>query len=116
MLSSNNHTDILLLISSFFGNAAFASPVDLSNDLTLLGITDLMNLEITSVAKKSQKLLNAAAAVYVITQEDIRLSGATSIPDALRMAPGLHVARIDANKWAITSRGFNSIFRIALTG
>jgi len=63
-----------------------------------------------SVSKKAEKLSNAPAAVFVITQEDIRRSGVTSIPEALRMVPGLEVAKIDANKWAITSRGFNSRF------
>ena len=76
-------------------------------DLTAMSLEELANIEVTSVAKKEQKLSQAAAAVYVITQEDIRRSGATSIPEALRMAPGLDVARIDANKWAVSSRGFN---------
>jgi iron complex outermembrane receptor protein len=59
------------------------------------------------VGKKQQKLSEAAAAVYVITQEDIRRSGVTSIPEALRMAPGLDVARIDSSTWAVSARGFN---------
>lgn len=79
-------------------------------DLTELGLEELMNIEVTSVSKKPQKLSNAAAAIFVITTEDIRRSGATSIPEALRMVPGLEVARSDANKWAITSRGFNGGF------
>ncbi|MBA3036267.1 MAG: TonB-dependent receptor, partial [Desulfobacterium sp.] len=78
-----------------------------STDLTELSIRDLMEIEITTVSKKSQKLANTAAAAFVITQEDIRRSGVTSIAEALRMVPGLQVARIDANKWAISSRGFN---------
>ncbi len=82
----------------------------LPTDLTELSIEDLMNVEITSAAKKRQRLSEAAAAIFVITQEDIRRSGATSIPEALRMVPGIQVAKIDANKWAITSRGFNGRF------
>ncbi len=78
-----------------------------SNDLTELSIRDLMEIEITTGSKKSQKLSNTAAAAFVISQEDIRRSGVTSIAEALRMVPGLEVARIDANKWAISSRGFN---------
>jgi iron complex outermembrane receptor protein len=66
-----------------------------------------MNIQVTSVSRKEQKLSNVAAAIYVITQEDIRRSGATTIPDLLRMVPGLDVAQIDANAWAISSRGFN---------
>ncbi len=76
-------------------------------DLTQMSLEELMNIEVTTVAKKTQKLSDSAAAVFVITQEDIRRSGVTSIPEALRMVPGLQVARIDANKWAISSRGFN---------
>jgi iron complex outermembrane receptor protein len=79
-----------------------------ATDLYQLSFEEVMSIEITSVAKKSQSLSEAAAAVYVITQEDIRRSGMTSIPELLRMVPGLHVASIDANKWAIASRGFNS--------
>jgi len=89
------------------GADASFSTVD---DLTELSLEDLMNIEVTSVGKKAQKLSEAAAAVFVITQEDIRRSGATSIPEALRMVPGLQVAKIDANKWAITARGFNGRF------
>ncbi|MFH2045359.1 MAG: TonB-dependent receptor [Pseudomonadota bacterium] len=76
-------------------------------DLTELSIQDLMEIEITTGSRKSQKLANTAAAAFVITQEDIRRSGVTSIAEALRMVPGLQVAKIDANKWAISSRGFN---------
>ncbi|NOZ68792.1 MAG: TonB-dependent receptor plug domain-containing protein, partial [Deferribacteres bacterium] len=79
-------------------------------DITELSLEELMDMKITSVSKKPQKMYDAAAAVFVITQDDIRRSGVTSIPEALRLVPGLEVARIDANKWAITSRGFNGRF------
>jgi len=79
-------------------------------DLKEMGLEALMELQVSSVSKKDQRVADAAAAVFVITQEDIRRSGVTTIADALRMAPGLEVARIDSNKWAITSRGFNSRF------
>ena len=69
-----------------------------------------MDIEITSVSKKKEKMSEAAAAIFVITQDDIRRSGATSIAEALRMAPGLHVARVTSNEWMITSRGFSSRF------
>ena len=61
----------------------------------------------TSVSKKEQKLSRTAAAIFVITQEDIRRSGATNIPDLLRMVPGLDVAQINGSTWTISSRGFN---------
>lgn len=69
-----------------------------------------MNVNVTSVSKKSQKVSESAAAVHVITSEDIRRSGATSIPELLRNVPGLNVARIDSSKWAISARGFNGLF------
>lgn len=78
--------------------------------LIQLDLNDLLNLEVTSVSKKAQKVSKSAAAIFVISQQDIKRSGVTSIPEALRMAPGIDVARIDGNKWAITSRGFNSRF------
>ncbi len=78
-----------------------------TGDLTKLSLEDLMGLDITSVAKREQKVSQAAAAIYVITQEEIRRSGLTSIPELLRLVPGMSVARIDGNIWAITSRGFN---------
>ncbi len=73
-------------------------------------LEDLLSMEVTSVAKKKQALNEVAAATFIITSEDIRRSGVSSIPEALRLAPGIQVARIDANKWAISSRGFNSQF------
>lgn len=69
-----------------------------------------MNVEVTSVSKKEQKLSKTAAVIFVITQEDIRRSGATNIPDLLRMVPGLDVAQINGSTWAIGSRGFNQQF------
>jgi len=97
----------LVFFSGLFIPQALAANSTL-DELTEMGIEDLMQIEITSVSKKPQRVSGAAAAVFVITQDDIRRSGATSIPETLRMAPGLEVARIDSNKWAITSRGFNS--------
>src|SRR2546428_6945625 len=79
-------------------------------DLQSTSIENLMNVEVTSVSKKEQKLSQVAAAIFVITQEDIRRSGALNIPDLLRMVPGLDVAQINANTWAISARGFNLQF------
>lgn len=70
----------------------------------------MLNVKVSSVAKSSQSISNAAAAVFVIDQEVIRRSGVTSVPEALRMAPGIDVARINNSKWAITARGFNGRF------
>jgi len=79
-------------------------------DLTDLSLEDLMNIEVSSVSKKLETRREAAAAVYVLTAEDIRRSGATSVAEVLRNVPGISVARLDANKWAVTSRGFNGRF------
>jgi iron complex outermembrane receptor protein len=82
-------------------------PQDAPKDLSKMSIEDLMNIEVTSVSKKEQKLSRTAAAIFVITQEDIRRSGATNVPDLLRMVPGLDVAQVNGSTWAISSRGFN---------
>ncbi|MEC4889918.1 MAG: TonB-dependent receptor [Nitrospira sp.] len=79
-------------------------------DLAELSLEELMDLPVTSVSKREQPFSQSAAALFVLTQEDIRRSGATSIPEALRMVPGLQVAKIDSNKWAISARGFNGRF------
>ncbi len=86
------------------------SPQTPPKDLTGTSIENLMNMEVTSVSKKEQKLSQVAAAIFVITQEDIRRSGVTNIPELLRMVPGLEIAQINANTWAITARGFNLQF------
>ena len=80
--------------------------VDLGNK----SIEDLMNIEVTSVSRKEQKLSHTASAIFVITGEDIRHSGATNIPDLLRMAPGIDVAQINADTWAISARGLTKEF------
>ena len=77
-------------------------------ELKRLNVEDLMNVEVTSVARHPEKLLEAASAIQVITQEDIRRSGATSIPEALRLADNLQVAQKNSHDWAISARGFNT--------
>jgi iron complex outermembrane recepter protein len=79
-----------------------------SPDLSSMTIEALMDLRVTSVSRRSEPLSRAAAAITVITQEDIRRSGATSIPELLRMVPGLDVAQMDASTWAVSARGFNA--------
>lgn len=80
----------------------------LPEDLTELSLDDLMQVEIVSVSRKAEPLQLAAAAVFVVTGDDIRRSGARSIAEALRLVPGLHVARNGASDYAISARGFNS--------
>ena len=76
-------------------------------DLSTVSLEDLMNMQVTSVSKKEQQLSKTGAAIFAITQEEIRRSGATNIPDLLRLVPGVDVAQIDANRWAISIRGFS---------
>ena len=94
----------------FAANVGFADdPIDDAN-LAEMSLEELMNIEVFSVSKRGQSLHDSAAAIYVLTQDDIRRSGATSIPEALRWVPGIEVAHIDSSIWAITSRGFNERF------
>lgn len=79
-------------------------------DLVDASIEDLMNVEVASVSKTEQKLSHTAAAVFVITKDDIKRANATNIPDLLRMVPGLEVAQINGSTWAISARGFNAQF------
>lgn len=96
-----------LVVSWVLAGSAYGNTGQLSA-LAELNLEDLGNIEITSVSKYAQRLQDAAAAVYVITQEDIRRSGATSIAEALRLAPNLQVARYASNGYAISARGFNT--------
>ena len=76
-----------------------------TDDLTKLGVDELFSVEVTSVGKKAQKLSKAPAAVFVISAEDIRRSGATSIPEALQGVPGLTVLKVDDRNWVVSARG-----------
>jgi iron complex outermembrane receptor protein len=77
--------------------------------LKRMSFEDLMNVEVTSVSRTEETLLDAAAAVAVVTRETIRRSGATTLPDALRLVPGLHVGQQNSSAWAMSARGFSSI-------
>jgi iron complex outermembrane receptor protein len=89
------------------GHPARAQAVDAIPDMSL---EDLINTEVISASRKSQNLQEVAAAVFVITQEDIARSGARSLPDVLAMAPGIEVAHIGNNRWAVSARGGNGRF------
>lgn len=79
-------------------------------DLTQLSLEELMNLEVTLVSRRPEPLATTPAAAAVLTREDLRRGGTRSIPDALRLVPGMQVGRVDANKWAVTARGFAGVF------
>jgi iron complex outermembrane receptor protein len=76
--------------------------------LKRLSLEQLMNVEVTSVSRRPEKLSTTASAIQIITGEDIRRSGASSIPEALRLAPNLQVAQVNATQWAVSARGFNN--------
>ena len=97
----------LLLVGTGFAPAQ-ADDTPSIGDLKRLTVEDLMNVEVTSVTRHPERLIEAASAIQVITQEDIRRSGATSIPEALRLADNLQVAQKNAHDWAISARGFNA--------
>ncbi|MFZ2956412.1 MAG: TonB-dependent receptor plug domain-containing protein [Candidatus Ozemobacteraceae bacterium] len=112
MKRSINACAVLFLLLLFFPTAPglFAEPSELGK----LSLEELMELEVTpvvtSVSRRSEKVSKTPAAVFVITAEDIRRSGATSIPELLRLAPGLSVSRIDGSKWAVSARGSDNRF------
>ncbi len=99
-------TTILLIATLFFSVPTQAA----ENAMLDLDLSALMQIQVTSAGRKEQNLKDIPAAVFVIDQDDIRNSGVTSIPEALRMVPGIQVARITSSKWAISSRGFNGTF------
>ena len=94
-----------LLVASAPTLAAVPRSVE---DLRELSIDELINIEITSVSKRPEPLSRAPASVYVITSDDIRRSGALTVPDILRLAPNLQVARVSSSAYAISARGFNT--------
>src|SRR6266571_2388712 len=96
-----------LVLGALVASAAFSAEPQRSRDLADLSIEELGNIQVTSVSKHAERLLDAPAAIFVITGEDIRRSGATRLPEALRLAPNLEVARASASSYAISARGFN---------
>src|SRR5882762_6861754 len=96
---------------SIFGGSALAQTNEVlpsPSTLKKLSVEELMDIEVTSVSKRPEKLSETASAIQVITQEDIRRSGVTSLPEALRLASNLQVAQVDSRQWAISARGFNN--------
>jgi len=81
-----------------------------AGSLARLTLEQLGDVEVTTASKEPEKVWNTAAAIYVLTQEDIRRSGTTSIPELLRLVPGVEVARIDSDHWSVGIRGFGSEF------
>lgn len=101
---------MLCLAAGILSRAAAADPQGDAGqqDLKQLSLEQLSQIEVTTPTKEPEKAFRTAAAIYVITSDDIRRAGITEIPEALRLAPGVEVERIDSNKWAIGIRGFGS--------
>ena len=91
---------------------ARASETSGPQDLKRLSLEELSNIEVTTLSKEPEKASQVPSAIYVITGDDIRHSGVTTIAEALRLAPGVEVARIDRDKWAIGMRGFGSRYLV----
>lgn len=100
---------ILLFLWPILGFAEEAGTGE-SDELMDLSLVELMGLEVTTFSRQSQLLSDTPAAMFVISQSDITRSGARTIPDLLRMVPGLQVAQADSSTWAVTSRGSNGVF------
>jgi iron complex outermembrane recepter protein len=88
--------------------ACALSAPGMPNELADMSLEQLSNIVVTSVTKQQERLIDAAASIYVISGEDIRRSGANTLPEALRLAPNLQVARVSSNTYAISARGFNN--------
>ncbi len=97
---------LVICASDAFAQTQEALPP--TSTLKQLSVEELMDIEVTSVSRRPEKVSETASAIQVITQEDIRRSGATSIPEALRLASNLEVAQVDSHQWAISARGFSN--------
>lgn len=98
----------LILIPAGPARAQTTASPSSTTELKKLSLEQLMDLEVTSVSKRPERLAETASAIQVVTGEDVRRSGATSLAEALRLASNLQVAQIDSRQWAISARGFNS--------
>ena len=98
---------VCVRVTALLGNQS-APPSNNAADLKSLTLEQLAEIEVTSPTKSPVEASRSPVAIYVITSEDIRRSGAPNIPEALRLAPGVEVARIDSNKWSIGIRGFST--------
>jgi iron complex outermembrane recepter protein len=96
---------VLISVHDVSANTLSDNAAQLKN----LSLEELMNVEVQSVSRRPEKLTQAASAIQVISQEDIHRSAATSIPEALRLAPNLQVAQVNASQWAISARGFDNV-------
>jgi len=104
---------VLVFLLAGLGNQSLAAPQENAahgEPLKQLSLAELGNVEVTTTSKEPEQIWKTSAAIYVLTEEDIRRSGATSIPEVLRLVPGVEVSRITSNIWSVGIRGFGSAF------
>ncbi len=110
LCAANRGTLILSIVALCLARPAMSQPQQKGNDLADKSLEELMGIKVTSASKKVESRADAPAAIFVITGEDILRGGFTSIPDALRMVPGLYVAQEDSHSWIVAARGFSYAF------
>jgi iron complex outermembrane recepter protein len=106
-MQSNRRYRIFLLCCALNGTAVQAAS---SDDFLEMSLEELVDFRLMSMSRKEQRVADMAAAAYVVSAEEIRRSGAMSIPEALRLVPGLNVAQVGRNRWAVSARGINGRF------
>ncbi|WP_269617917.1 TonB-dependent receptor plug domain-containing protein [Zhongshania sp. BJYM1] len=111
--SARRHLAPIIAVATLFAQSALAESISSMqlarvDDLANLSLESLMNIDVVSVSKRSEPLQRSPAAVFVLDSSSIIRSGVKNIPEALRLIPGLQVARVDSNSWAVTARGFNA--------
>ncbi|HUR45356.1 MAG TPA: Plug domain-containing protein, partial [Candidatus Saccharimonadales bacterium] len=101
----------LLLVTALTGLAtAQSSDLPPAGVMKKLSLEELMDIDVTSVSRHPEKLSSAPSAIQILTGEDIRRSGALSLPDALRLAPNLEVQQVNSYAWVVSARGFDALF------
>jgi iron complex outermembrane recepter protein len=105
---------MLVCMATCAGVCSPATRAASDGDLTSLSLEELMNEPVTSVSKKETRIGDSPTAITVVTQDDLRRMGITTLPEALRLAPGMDVARVGPNQWAVSARGFNGEFATKL--
>jgi iron complex outermembrane receptor protein len=98
----------ILLVGECWADSSPQEPIN-SEPLKQLSLAELGNVEVTTASKEPEEVWKTPAAIFVITQEDIQRSGARTIPDVLRLAPGVEVAQVDADHWSVGIRGFGAV-------
>lgn len=108
--TADSALSVTLVCVALVGGAATVDAQQPAPALAEATLEELMDIRVTSAARKSQRAEDVAAAVFVITSDDIRRSGHTTLPEVLRLAPGVHVAQVTASRWAVSIRGFNDVY------